>query len=69
MVVSDYPVENRARATHWPISIASLLLTFQHVTDHDLGIHNIMMNFGNGALDLVANIGSDSMRVSWQRRW
>jgi len=68
-MVSDYLVANRARVTHRPILTTSLLLNFQYVTDHDLGIHNIMMNFGNGAPDLVANIGSDSMRVSWQWRW
>ena len=63
MVVSDHPVANRVSAAHRPILIASLLLTFQQVTDHSLGIHNIVVNFGNDALDLVANIGSESMHI------
>jgi len=71
VVVSDYPVANGARVTHRPILslIASPLLAFQYVMDHDLGIYNVVMNLGNGAPDLVANIGSESMRISWQWRW
>ena len=52
MVVSDHPVANRASAAHRPILIASLLLTFQQVTDHSLGIHNIVVNFGGESMHI-----------------
>ena len=71
-MVSDYPVTDKARIAHQPIPITSLLLTFQHVTDHGLGIHNIAMNLRNyrtGLHDVAANIGRGSMRIPRQWRW
>ena len=55
---------------HRSILTPSSFLTFQHVANHDLGIHNVAMYLRNarpGLQNVVANNGDGFVGISRQR--